>query len=332
MWAMPTDREALGRFFDIKNGRFDRCLEPTMVCEQRAIRAHSIQNRHTLELLQAAGHVVALRPRATGDQPPTIDFELIGRNNASTFAGFCGEHDRFIFAPIDTKPLDIGDREQLFLFAYRAVTFELHAIMESAAKIQSMYQARVDLGWDPADKTSPAAQFATSNLLYSWITWRYRADKFDEDFLSRQFDNLDHDVIFMDTSRPSIAVSSLFTVEGVTHDDDTVRIALNVLPLTCDRTVALFSYHKTDSSLGRAALGRILTAQGEYQKYELSKLIVRKMSNFYVSPDHYATWGLEKRNRIREEFTITALREHARNIGNPIGHASDIEHADFMLF
>jgi hypothetical protein len=42
--AMTVDREALEKFFAINRARFDRCLEPQMSCQKKAIRAHSIQN------------------------------------------------------------------------------------------------------------------------------------------------------------------------------------------------------------------------------------------------------------------------------------------------
>jgi hypothetical protein len=50
-----------------------------------------------------------------------------GRNEASTFTGLCSAHDADLFRPIDTRELDVNDREQFFLLAYRSVTREVHA-------------------------------------------------------------------------------------------------------------------------------------------------------------------------------------------------------------
>ena len=44
-------------------------------------------------------------------------------------------------------------------------------------------------------------------------------------------------------------------------------------------------------------LKRILVSQGEYQKYELSKLILGHTENFIVAPFQFATYGVNKRNR-----------------------------------
>jgi hypothetical protein len=198
------------------------------------------------------------------------------------------------------------------------VTFELHAIIESAAMFQKMYQARVELGWDPRSKLSPAGRLATQEMQFAVVTWRYRADNFDVDFLSRDYSKIEHDVIVFEDQKSCIAVSSLFSIEGVTRQDDNVRIALNVLPVSDVKTVAIFSYHRDDCELARAALNRVIGSSGEYQKYELSKLVIKKMSNFYISPAHFEGWSAVKAAKIKVEFTNTLLREHARNIGEII--------------
>jgi hypothetical protein len=45
---MSPEPEDLAEFFRTRKIGFGRCLEPTMQCDQPAIRAHSIQNRQTI--------------------------------------------------------------------------------------------------------------------------------------------------------------------------------------------------------------------------------------------------------------------------------------------
>jgi hypothetical protein len=49
---MEPKPEDLAEFFRTRKIGFDRCLEPTMQCGEPAIRAHSIQNRQTIALLE----------------------------------------------------------------------------------------------------------------------------------------------------------------------------------------------------------------------------------------------------------------------------------------
>jgi hypothetical protein len=72
----------------------------------------------------------------------------VGRNFATTFEGFCSNHDAILFRPIETQIFDLANDEQLFLYAYRAIVRELHASMEAAIKLQFGYQGRVEAGLD----------------------------------------------------------------------------------------------------------------------------------------------------------------------------------------
>jgi hypothetical protein len=142
--ASGSDRR---RFFELHNWRFGRCLEPTLTCGAKAIRAHSIQNARVFDLLSVKGHVTMFKLNVATDGPEVV-LRRVGRHEASTFPGFCASHDTSIFKALDTKPLNLENPEQLFLLAYRSVCRELHATMEAASKIQSAYLDRVDKGWD----------------------------------------------------------------------------------------------------------------------------------------------------------------------------------------
>src|SRR5262249_9462943 len=95
-----------------------------------------------------------------------------------------------------------------------------------------------------------------------------------------------------------LAASSFFTLKDVSVADNLVGAAINVLPVSNDRTVAIFSYPSKDRGTVRAVLDRILSAQGQYQKYELSKLILSRISNVLISPRHFKNWGESKANKI----------------------------------
>jgi hypothetical protein len=317
---MTVDTGKPEGFFETHKLRFGKCLEPRLACEQKAIRAHSVQNARVIELIATNGHAIMPGMRISKGAPE-IEFQSVGRNQASTFTGLCGVHDAELFAPIDTRDLDMNDREQLFLPAYRSVTRELHAVMEGAVKVQTAYSARVKQGIDPADKASPAGMLATGHLLKAFETYRYRANCFDEALVARQYDGLTHDVLVFDDQPPYIAVSSLFGLDEVHDDDDLVRVVLNVVPVNAQRALAIFSYADRDSGRARPALDRVPGTSGAHQKYELSKLILSRIENFPISPAHFESWSVEKMRRVTDAFVGTALR-------NP----PLMEHPDLMLF
>lgn len=134
--AKLTDKslEALvGRLFShmMKGTEVKECFY--LDCSQKPIRAHSIQNNRILIQIARNGIVlkVGFIPTAYGLE---IDLVEEGRGKASTFPGFCSEHDTKLFLPIESKEYIPGDLEQEYLFAYRALAKE-HNTKQKALRV-----------------------------------------------------------------------------------------------------------------------------------------------------------------------------------------------------
>jgi hypothetical protein len=85
--------------------------------------------------------------------------------------------------------------------------------------------------------------------------------------------------------------------------------------------VAVFSYAKKDQGVVRAVLDRVLGSTGDVQKYELSKLVLSRISNVLISPRHFDQWGAEKIKKITDAFVGTVHSQ--QDVGDDV---------DFMLF
>lgn len=298
------DNEALETLFDINGLKLEKCLEPTMCCTQKAIRAHSIQNAKVLDLIQHNGHLVWLKGEFR-EGKPNITFKSIGRNKASTFTGFCAKHDAEIFRLLDTQAFDVENKQHLFLLAYHSVSRELHAVMEGAIKIQGAYQARVEKGLDPSGSPSPAGMLAVSHFANAYDTWLYRADSFDQALGGESYADLCHTIIKYDTQSPTIVVSALFSLDEFSRNAGVARCVVNVFPTSAETTIVVFSYTKSDKKIVLQALSKVLEAEGDLQKYELSKLIVERVENFFISPTFFDLWSLSKQAAIKEAFVQT---------------------------
>jgi hypothetical protein len=213
-----VDKALLNEAFRIYNWQFGKCLAPSMQCQNTPIQAHSIQNARVIDLLEENGHVMALAPRFS-QSGPDIRFRRAGRNEASAFPGFCNYHDTQIFEPLDKKPLDPTDQEQLFLLAFRGVSRELHATMDAVSKIQSMHVFRVEQGIDPADQPTPIGMKAVEQMLFSWTTSRYRDQHYDEAIRTKDFSRITHQVLTLQNRRPALAVSSFISLDDMRPGD-----------------------------------------------------------------------------------------------------------------
>jgi hypothetical protein len=294
----------LSLFFARQGKQLSRCLAPGMSCTAAAIWAHSLQNAQILDLLVRDGHVKALKHRIEKTVGPVISFEDVGRNEATTFAGFCAEHDSSIFKPIDVNAFDPNDNEHLFLVTYRAIARELHAQMDGAAKIQGTYEKRVELGIDSGDEPTPAGMTAIEHFMKAYQTYVYKSS-FDDALLSKRFAVVSHHVLAIRHEEPTIAVSSHLSLDGMSRNNDWVRVTLNILPLDSKESAAIFSYLPCDADLVRSGLDRIFSSEGVYQKYLLSKLILNNCENFVVSPAYFDQWSAAKRRAITDYFAET---------------------------
>jgi len=109
-----------------------------------------------------------------------------------------------------------------------------------------------------------------------------------------------HDVLEVTTTTPTVAVSSLFSLDEVDRVGDVVRSAMSVLPVALTKSVAVFSYTQDDAGPARQALAPMLTATGRDQRLELSRRILDSAENFIVSPTFVETWDREKTEAIKK--------------------------------
>jgi len=297
----------------------NRCLDPSQICKNPAIRAHSVQNAAVMHLLQRAGHVKMLAPDHHNADSFALVWRDVGRNLATTFEGFCSVHDAALFAPIDTLPFSETNQAQLFLYAYRAVARELHTLMEAGVRTQSLYHQRVEAGIDKGNEPELAGMMAIDHMMTAHSTYTYKT-VLDLALLDRDFNVLSHEIVRLAPQVPAIAASAFFDLDTRHYQDDPPRVALNIFPISRDEAVVIFSFTDADAEPVREYIREILASSGEYQKYLVSRLLLLHAENFVVAPALFDTWTEAKRDTIRDFFLET------------IRYGSAKESRDFYLF
>lgn len=86
------------------------CLFPG--CVDNSISSHSISEKRVLKKISIDNHVYYYSPK--------MNFQKIGTKKVSIFSGFCNKHDSELFDAIDNYDYIVGNKEQEFLFFYRA--------------------------------------------------------------------------------------------------------------------------------------------------------------------------------------------------------------------
>jgi hypothetical protein len=292
----------------IWNDGWGRCLEPHWECTDRPIKAHSIQNARILDGIARDGHVVMLSPAYHPTKPPLPEFRSVGRGKATTFEGLCGPHDMEIFKRIDAESIETNDEEQLFLLAYRATTRELHTTMAVAYKAQMSDQEAVKLGLSPGDRPCDHGMFAVERMAVAWDTYRYRL-QFDEDLIAGRYEGVHHRVIEIECSQPSLAVSSLFSVDSVRSGDDCLLLSLSVLPLEDTNSVAIFSWRREEDPAAESWLADQFTSglSAQAMRQRVSLIVLANCENFVLTPALVERMSEQDKNRLLKFYLTTTF-------------------------
>jgi hypothetical protein len=112
---------------DILNKLFKRASSQPRVCSfpgctNSAINSHILQKNGILNGIQQDGHIRISQTDFLN--PELFHFKREGINQSFTFKGFCPDHDKSVFSPIEDFEIDFEDYRSQLLFNYRTVLNE----------------------------------------------------------------------------------------------------------------------------------------------------------------------------------------------------------------
>jgi SEC-C motif-containing protein len=292
--ARKSQEELRPILFKAIKSEVEVCLPPDGQCDNPPIRAHSIQNATVLQVLSEDGHVVMPRARIDLRQGPRVQFERVGRNVATTFPGLCSSHDTQVFLPIDTRPLDLEDKEQLLLLAYRALVRELNAMMSAGARV-----VRFNYAKNPTDLKSHLLPLFPSYALH-----QHKAI-YDAAMIGRSFSDIDHVVALHRHVPCQIAVNS-FCSDGDIDFERQKRVAVNVFPSNGDTAIVL-SFPREQGLPDVPLLKELVGTSGPEQLFLLSRFVLQNCENITLRPSYWAKMTPEQREIIHRFYVDNSL-------------------------
>ncbi len=324
----------------VTKSNIKECLYPNkQECSGPVVKAHSIQKNRILKLISKNRKVLTLSSPSS-----PIDATSYGRpsnaweKTATTFTGFCKKHDNEVFKTIENKDYVVGDKEQEFLFAYRAFAYEFH----TKKCISSI----------PTTEDSPMLNeqlIRTKTVIVDKFT--DIKDKFDKALLSKDFTLIDTKTIELNR-KYLIAVSSVFApeydfegqmVNDLGNHSQNVRYLLRtsnrpntptspfysplfftVFPQN-DKTYALFSYLKESSGTYDFIAEQLLALSEAQQIEKLNLIIASYCANVAYSPEKW-----ESLNTTEKDAFIVLFR--STNDLTPVGPDGLNQKSTFNLF
>ena len=117
--------KAFGKAQKITNRGTYECLYPNS--REVAIKSHSQQRLGALRSIAEEGLVYSVQRnhyQVMKRLPNTTVMVPTGISEASIFIGFCPDHDRLIFEPLEKIPLEPSNKKQPFLLLFRSFCYE----------------------------------------------------------------------------------------------------------------------------------------------------------------------------------------------------------------
>lgn len=190
------------------------CLAPAAwrrECSSQIAMAHTVPRRGSLKKIAHSGHVYSFvfSLKRIAQAQGILSPELIGINRASTFTGFCSNHDNAIFAPLEKQDFT-ATPEQCFLLGYRALAREVFT--KNAAASLSGLRRDIDRGKNLSD------QFAIQTLNYiheiglqaGVRDGAYHKEAYDQILVSRRFECVRAYIIEIEAPPPVMCCGGFF--------------------------------------------------------------------------------------------------------------------------
>jgi hypothetical protein len=276
-------------------------------------RAHSIQRNGVLNKIAENGNVIGFGfSNGRG-------FESVGIAKASTFSGFCAEHDQHIFKPIDLNPYYIGNSEQEFLFAYRALAKQYYTdINMLGVELERMRDPSQNLKGLNFDQSQAMRIFEFLEQRIDQLNLDIKDHKQNQEAMNyflanKRFDRLiTHWLVFEEEY--GVAVSSSFAIykdiNGIIVNDIyklktyIPSIFLTVFPQD-GKTYILISYLHKSRHIYNFIKSQVVNKSIQEQKIIISNIILANVENFFISPRLFNTLGEDRQRKIFDAYSST---------------------------
>lgn len=282
------------------------CLCPN--CSQKAINSHSIQRNGWLSSIAENGHVVGVKRRLAGHLYNTLEnssfnqiIDKIGLAEASTFKGYCNNHDTELFKCIEKQPLDRNNIHQVFAFHLRAVSFE------RIAKINLIgIMSLINL---------PDEVFFQKELFYADSKYRWnlfwQSNKYD--YFSKNYSYKWH------TIEKNIGIAAVTMISPLSklvelwymtehlqrngmYNVPRPAFSLSVIP-TENETHIVMCWHNSESHFVAPWVEEFCEGNGDLLSKFLNKCIFSKSEDFYIRPSLWDSLDEETRKSVCENLS-----------------------------
>lgn len=273
-------------------------------CSGRIIKSHTVQRGGGLIAIAQDGHVLSPKEGIKNLQKNNglMIPERIGINNASTFMGFCDQHDNEMFKPIEHGEVAMDDRAA-FLLAFRSVAYE--GFNKITAKRWLEY-SKADAGM-PFEKQAQYQMIrqwhliGTNAAIKDFEAWK---KLYDQAFLLADFSDIWYYGIVFDQLLPIAACGALmpeFDFSGqrlqfIGENVDTLEhVSINITAIG-NKTLAMFGWQGAGNNMAAKFVKSYAAISDNEKANALLRLCFEHIENCFITPG----WWLSLESSVKD--------------------------------
>jgi len=316
----PVSRGELESYRRKVNQRKACCVPESMksACTGRIVKAHTVSRAGSLKEIAEDGHVMGIR--ASLDflikHNGRIDLVPVGIRDASTFNGFCQNHDRIIFSPIENDPI-IPTAQQCFLLAYRSLSREFFHKQSQVSLPELMRSADRGQGLKHQVSVQGVSSTFGAGVSLALNDVAVLKNYFDTALVESNFEGLEHCVFEFDET-PKLLVSTMVAplmdfqggeLQALGLDSPSYSyITFNCVAID-GKGFFIFSWAKQHSKVCSAFIESLLKLESSRISDALVRFCYSFSDNVWAAPSWWKSLSLTQKNSIRARFDHGTTRQ-----------------------
>lgn len=278
-------------------------------CKGAIIESHTIPKSNSLKKIAKDSHVYTymhLDFMHLDDHKGKLKPKLLGVGKASTFKGFCGEHDRELFTSVETEDFE-GTPEQCFALFYRAYAKEVYNKKVQHNDRKSNYDLVEKMGQSEFIKHQAYNYF---DAYYHGIALAIKdiesLKPVMDDILEKEnYTRSKALVLEFEKPLPFMVSGSVYPEQD--FNGHSLQKLGSLDPLTSlgctsfssnNKGYFVFSWLDTDNSLVEKFINSFLKIKDSYKFNHLIKMTFNFFENIYMSPEWWDSLGKEHQDYL----------------------------------
>jgi hypothetical protein len=289
-------------------------------CKAPPIASHLLSRSCLEQVADSTHHVVQFRLTTEDrvNKPGRLEAHRVGINEATTFPGFCEQHDNELFACLERQPFS-ATREQLLTLAYRSICCEACAKHQVVACNWERASSQLEWALKTDQEAPPRFAFAMEREKTRCIQLLGQKSALEAMLRNKRDSLISYVVRF--ARRPTVLLSTTIcpsvTFTGRILEPRLDWLSVSIIP-GGDGGWAVFTWDKSAPKNPSLLVKSFVKLAKEFQTAALLNFAFEASENHAIAPQWWESLSPEWQNDLFRRFGRSFKRDGDRPTANTL--------------